>query len=510
MADHIAVLKGAGLEAVETAKQYRSYGQLEIHTQTAVYAPGGQIDPTLSLKSIDINKQLSRQNAADEIGQATILLTAGVYGQAPAVTWLDIISSMDLCVVYASNSGFSNLRTRFIGYIIDIKEVVDTTNAQSPQRYIQIIAQDLMMAFNTELLFNTLKIFYTDTLNSNYAAIQRIFSYMQKSVALTSASAQPGNMPLLSLFAGFLGYTQFNNKLFTLTPSDATHVIIDGMLTALFNPVSYVRNAYYAGPASFTRLITQAFDDTTQFSGAGYFVSAQSGSVYASITQMMNAPFLEFFGDIRSADQIGPSIGIPAPYTGTKTGVAFGPDKATFNLVIRNTPFNTTSGCPGTSANAFNSLPITTVYMKDTSQRNMGPDLTDVVNYYYVYPEGYLSTLQQFQPVLKMIYGALVDAASVSRYGMQALEIPILGYPDSYNPIYISQFRQTLFDWYKDNPKFYKGTLTIEGNQDIRIGTRVQIAGTGLVAYVEGIQESITPFSDYTQQLTLSRGIAPS
>ena len=507
MADHIAIVPGAGAENVRTAEQYRSYGQIEIHTPTATYGPGSVLDPTLSLITVSIQKQLSSTNSTDEIGQATILLTSGIFHQDPSATWLDYVQIMDLVVVYLSNQGPSNLRTRFIGYITSIKEVIDTSNAQAPQRYIQILAQDPMMAFQTDLIFNTLITQYTTSSTSQQkSVIQNLFRQMQATIGVLPKN--PGSIPLLSLFASVLGFTTYNNRLFTITPSETAHILMNGALTALFNPVSSVRNQYFAGSVGFVKLVTQAFDNTSQFSGAGYYVSAQSGTFYATLTQVMNTPFLEFFGDVRSADQLGSSMLIPPPYTSTNPGVSFGPDRATFNVVIRNTPFDTTSQCPGTSATYWEQLPVTTVYMKHTVQKNLGPDNTDVVNYYFVYPEGYVQQLQGFQNSLSTQYGALIDAPSVARYGLQQLVVPILGYPVSLNPAIVGQFRQTLYDWYKDNPLFYKGTVQIEGDETLRIGTRARLAGTGLTAYIEGIQETYTPFSSYDMTLTLSRGFA--
>ena len=502
--------RGVGIENPRSSHSFRSMSQIEIHTTNGVYAPGKLIDPSQSLVSWNYKKQLSSSSSSSEVGTLTLTLTAGIHGQSPTKRWDDLVAGMDLLVVYVSDNGPANMRTRFIGYITDITYQEDTgSNPTSPQRNIVIQAQDLVMGLMTELIWAA---YAVDFVQKNIAAskeFNKFYTMLSQSAANYQQSIGSG-LPLLLWLSAFLPKATSSSQLFLLTPSQATNILMQKIMPTLFAPVVSVSNHSFSGHATWLNLIAQRFADTSQFAGALYYVQPQDGSMYETIQPMMNAPFLEFFGDVRSADQMAD---IPGLYKGTKKAITFGPDNATFNLVIRNTPYDTTSGAAGTSSTVYEKLVTTDVYLKDQSQRNWGTTTSDVVNYFFSYPEGYMQQTGTLN-ALNVQYGALVDAESVVKYGLQPLILPILGFPQSgtnaYSPSAVKAWNQTLYDWYHLNPLYIRGTATIHGNPAVRVGTRIRFPTLGLTGYAEGLQEDFVNFQSYTSQVTFSRGVYAS
>ena len=503
------VPKGSASENPQSSEQFRSMSQIEIHTTKDTYGPGRQLDPTLSLQSWHFKKTLSSSQSSNEIGTLSLQLTAGVIGQPPTSTWDEYVSVMDFIVVYASDDGPKNMRTRFIGYITDINYVEDTgSNPQNPQRSIQIQASDAMLGLQTELIWTSVKLTPVAGETSS-AAFNRIYAAVQKGMA-SYGSSQSGNVPILLWLLAFLDKSTKNSSLWFMSPSQTANLLVQNVMPALFSAAVSIRTKKFSGVATWLDVITQAFGDTSQFSGAFYFMQAQSGGIYSTLQSMMNAPFLEFFGDVRSADQM---TDIPSAWTGTKKGIAFGPDNASFNMVIRNTPFDTSSSAPGTKRRVYETLPITDVYLKETTSRQWGTTTSDVVNYFYCYPEGYLQQ-SKFLAAINTSFGALVDTDSIAKYGMRPLEVPVLGYPTTYgtyfSPSQMTSWNQTLYDWYKLNPEYIRGTATVHGNPALRVGTRVRFPAVGLTGYVEGVDEQYVAFQSYTATVTFSRGVVAS
>ena len=503
------VPRGSASENPQSSEQFRSMSQIEIHTTKDTYGPGRKLDPTLSLQSWHFKKTLSSSQSSNEIGTLSLQLTAGVIGQSPTSTWDEFVSVMDFIVVYASDDGPKNMRTRFIGYITDINYVEDTgSNPQNPQRSIQIQASDAMLGLQTELVWTSVKLTPVAGETSS-AAFDRLYAAVKRGFS-SYGSSQSGNVPILLWLLAFLGKSTKNSSLWFMSPSQTANLLVQNVMPALFAAGVSIRSQKFSGVATWLDIITQTFGDTSQFSGAFYFLQAQSGGIYSTLQSMMNAPFLEFFGDVRSADQM---TDIPAAWTGTKKGIAFGPDNASFNLVIRNTPFDTTSGAPGTKPRVYETLPITDVYLKETTSRQWGTTTSDVLNYFYSYPEGYLQQ-SKFLAAINTSFGALVDTDSVAKYGMRPLEIPVLGYPTTYgtsfSPSQMMAWNQTLYDWYHLNPQYIRGTATVHGNPALRVGTRVRFPAVGLTGYVEGVDEQYVAFQSYTATVTFSRGVVAS
>ena len=507
----ISVPKGAGLENPRSANLYDPQTQIEIHSITQTYAPGNRIDPNNSFVSWNFQKVLSSQNSSQEVGTATITLTAEPLG-APGQTWKDLVSPQDLVVIYSSKDG-PNLRTRFVGYVDDVLYFTDTTDAQNPQRYVQISASDPMVAFLANMVFTSQNISPAKTVggvNAQGRAVLDFYKMINELAINWGGSSGGNNLAWPAWLAALLGKSTRASQLSNMTPSQTVSAILNTIMKALYQPVVQVRTKTFAGSATWLKLVSQAFADTSQFAGSAYWVTPQDGPLISSVLPVMNAPFLEFFGDMRSADEFGAnSAAIPKP---SPSGISFGQDQAQFCIVIRPTPFDTTSGAPGTSATAFEQLPMTDVWLKDTSGQQIYQTKEDVVNYYWVYPEGYMTQSNATLAAVKELYGALIDTASVVKYGLQPLEVPIFGQPQgnsaqAYNPQNIQKWEQALYDWYNQNPTYERGTLTIHGDPSVRVGQRIRVPSIRLIGYVEGVQETFDRFNQYTQTVTFSRGV---
>ncbi len=506
---NLKIARGLRKENVLTSNRFYSRSQIEIHTASATYGPHQSIDPSKNLMNWTYQKQLSSDNASNEIGTATITLTAGVTGLGATSTWMDLVHIQDLVMIYVSPYRNSQMRTRFIGVITDISYQTDTnSDPENPTRNIQIQAEDLIMGLQSQILF---PVFAPTFINGTDTALQQLFTHLQQIVSTYGTTVNQNGLPLLNVFGALLQNSTSMSAFTALSPSRVAQIVVNQLAPILFTPTFYMRNRHHGGSTTWVQLITQAYADTTQFAGANYYVTPQEETLQSMLSSIMNPPFLEFFGDVRSADQLG---GIPSV---SNNGAMFGPDNAQYYLVVRNTPFDTSSGLQGTSSTAFEELPITDVYLKNTSANQWYYTNSDVVNYYFVYPESFMQ-MSGFQATVQMLYQALVDVDSVTKYGLQPMQIAVLGFPD-FNTLFTStaattsiqqtlaQFNQTLYDWYKDNPSYLRGTVTIHGDPSIRVGQRIRIRSIGLVAYVEAVQENFVTYESYQAVVTFSRGV---
>ena len=513
MARSVFTPSGISKEGAQTVKRFKSRSTVEIHTPNGVYGPRNRsMDPSHSLIQWSYSKQLSSSNSSSDIGTLTLQLTAGIPGKRQTDTWMNYVTPMNLIVISVSPDGLSKMRTRFVGYVTSINQYIDTTNAQNPTRYVEIQASDLMMGLDTEILFPSYKPQFINSLGYIPSeTAMNLFLTLQKTYNYFGNISNSNSISLWSLWASLFTNIPSTNKLGLMTPSSMANLIIDKILGVMFTPIVKVSNSKTAMDATFLDLIEERFDDTSQFTGAEYFAQPSDGTYYSMITSVMNAPYLEFFGDCRSADEIND---LPGIYTGTHAGISFGTDNATFCVVARNVPFDTSSGCPGTSPNPYKSLGTVDIYLKDTTNQQWGPDLTDVVNFYYVIPEGYLQQGSTLIPVANTLYGAKIDVESMLQYGMSPLQVTILGYPqsngDPYNPQDIELFQEALWDWYHKNPTYIKGSFSCHGNPLLRVGKRVKLHNADghkwLMGYIESVQETFVAMQSYSASVTFSRG----
>lgn len=77
-------------------------------------------------------------------------------------------------------------------------------------------------------------------------------------------------------------------------------------------------------------------------------------------------------------------------------------------------------------------------------------------------------------------------------------------------------FTRMLYNWYADNFNFYSGTITISGNPDARVGTKVdvinylnrlQYGDTGMRFYLESVNHKFSYTDGFTTDLGVTRGM---
>jgi hypothetical protein len=60
--------------------------------------------------------------------------------------------------------------------------------------------------------------------------------------------------------------------------------------------------------------------------------------------------------------------------------------------------------------------------------------------------------------------------------------------------------------WFENNIEYESGTFGIKGNGKLKIGQRVVHDGTGMVYYIEGVQQDFVNFKTWKTTLTVTRG----
>lgn len=495
----ISIPQRIGKAQVNVANQFRSRAQVEFHTLTDVYGPGRRYDPTAGLQSLTTQTTLG-STGVSQIGSATITLSAGVFNGSPTLTWDQLLSLQNLVVIYLSAQGTRNMRTVFIGYISKIRYRIDTSDATNPTRSIVVTADDLLVAFNTNLVFNTYQMIPTND-GPQGDEVQLILNAVE-SVAADFGTVASTAIPFYAWLYYYLDKTTKKSVLSSLSPSQMLHTLTEGLVAGLFSPQVRIQTKTTSGLFKWIQLISLCAAPTPYFQNAAYSISPQSESILSIIQQAQNAPFLEFFGDVRSADQLQL---IPPPESAADTGISFGPDNATYCVILRPTPFNTTSGAPGTAPNLFEQLYQTTVSLKDIITMDYGPDADEILNYYFVYPESYMQN-PSFAAAINTFFPVVYDPVSIAKYGLRDLQIGILGYGTVLESSYGNQLGTTLYDWYAKNDTYLFGTITLHGNPDIRIGQTILIQELNLSFYVESVSHEFIAMTSFHTTLTVSRG----
>lgn len=82
------------------------------------------------------------------------------------------------------------------------------------------------------------------------------------------------------------------------------------------------------------------------------------------------------------------------------------------------------------------------------------------------------------------------------------------GTPVNYNASYALSCVELvrLYYYFRDNPEFYSGSLTILGRPEIRIGDRLFFPDFGLLVYVEKVRQSYTMGQQFVTQISMTRG----
>ena len=501
--------------------------QLFIYTPHTVYdGLGGTPNPTNNLVSFQVQKTFQ-----NPVGTATFTLTA--QSSNPSILWYHV-PLMSLVVFQIKNdTPNSPWITRFMGYIVDIKESWGVTPT-SGQRFVTLTCQDPMMGFSVPMFFPTSVM--VSPPQQNLTTVEDLF----KKLYFLEAQFAAGGSSLTS-FLGYMVHAFSNGQNFPqmIAPSEAFWYLISLIIPNFFNPITQLNSPYVSSPRiSWKDLFTLFMIPSSALKWSLLYPPAQS-SWWQNMLPWMNAPFFEVFGDVREADELGDLSQYNAslqpisanqdtqasgnahdPTNGGTNYVKYGaPGHAVqfdnaggrFCFVYRNTPY---------SPKNWDSLIMTTV--GDTiTQMDRHKTTSSVLNIYETIDTLYLqsiSTQSSLQGnIASLLMPMVFDENSVLTYGIQnPFQAQIGSYSNHMGPNneLMLRFSLTAWAWYHHNPDFWTGTFTTRGNPALRIGQRVYVTPYEMEAYIEGITESASvmqgSIQPYQSTVQFSRGMNPS
>jgi nucleoid-associated protein YgaU len=182
----------------------------------------------------------------------------------------------------------------------------------------------------------------------------------------------------------------------------------------------------------------------------------------------------------------------------------FGYDNAKVLLTYRTTPFDSVDR---------NKLVKHTIPLVDVVEEDLERSDNEHYNLFWagvtINPLGDLN--------LKAVMPPLINENDVKRYGISPLEVQIEGLEilrekeaDHKGKLEAmsGKYSGLLKAWYENNHKYYNGSVTMRGRGNVRVGQRLIYEGLNKEFYIEGVAHTFTVFSDWTTQVTCTRGMA--
>lgn len=480
------------------AKVYTPQVKVEIYGNKGTFGTGSNFDPTYDLLALSTNKTFSTPT-----GTASLSFKAGVTGAGPSTTWLDLLHPMDFLVIRLSAGDGSPIRTVFAGYITNITETANVQDPQNPQRAVSVTAYDMMLGLTLPQLIAPSNVTRVPVNQQGQSMVTKWVPLFKGLVEANIGTGGTTTGNWLQLFLSHAADLTVGKE--KLSPTQLLKYLIRYAVAALFNPNISVQMPNHTATYSYMELLSLAFCSMSDFAYNAFQTGPFDGSLYQIFQSYLNPPFFEFFGDIRSSDQLS-DVALHIPYyvgpviegAGMPEYIS-GPDSAQYYVIVRKTPF---------SQDDWSQLTSYELQPEDLIGYTLSLSTQNVVNYYLCYSE---SINQLLPPGFTRQLPALGDADSILTYGYQPLVVPLYGLAnaDSIDQMTIEKvntYTQELYSWYWKTPDMLSGTLTIRGEPSIRVGQRLSVPWWPMEAYVEGVQHNIVMFQSYTTQLTISRG----
>lgn len=492
--------------------------QVEIYGQSGAFGTGRSFDPTRDVLEVHTSKDLSQP-----LGTATLTLKAHVTDSGSAfTTWLDLLHPMDFLVIRASKTG-DRLVTLFAGYITSITESMQVSTPGQERHAVTVQAADLMLGLTSPKLAVPSSGSQMPKDQNGRPAVKQ-WATLFKALMDTYFGSVEDNVPnwMLNYLSSVLHVEVPKGA--TIDPSALIALLVKYLTPALFNPQIKVGSGRGATTYGYLDLVNFAFSTMPDFVVTNFQVSPFDGAIFNVIQSLVNAPFYEFFGDIRSGDQIW-DLGLPdraiigsaaklpstellkgahASARVNRPGFLSGQDQAAFYLVLRKTPFGSDLW---PKLGAYRLLP------EDLFAYDLGLNIQNIVNYYLVYPDGLGATLTGYA---RNTWPAIADADSILTYSYQPLVVALQNLQGKttasnspYDPNTLNVFEKQLYEWYWKNPDFLSGTLQIRGDPAPRVGQRIEAGWWPFEAYIESVQHDIVVLQSYTTTLRISRGTKP-
>lgn len=437
-----------------------------------------------------------------------ILAPGGPYGPNATAQWIDIITPMSLVVIGLARGNYRQIV--MIGIVLNCEETEVWNAGKNVQRGIKIAGADFGYFFQQQS-------YYT-------------LSFL--------AGAASGELSGSVGFESILSTSQFTG------PPDsfgaAWYQKIMAGPDSIMNALSF---NYETGRIKFYDLMAQfwqPYDANVTIPVGDYFMLS-NGTWSQKFNTVFPFPYYEFFVTTAPADYYGTntSLGaIPATTTLQIPGfpVSVPQVVARINPVpwAKPTDTNNTAELPPLTMDSslWNSLPLNTLDENAFSgiSKDIGFSDQEVANFFVINPTWLSASFGlnngNNSPFI-FTYAALVDTASIHRYGYRPVISEIEWFsdptgaqaqafaaggatPDMFD-LLVSElsFRQS--SWYEPVANMARGSITMRLRPDIFVGSRFAFSPYKIIDdwefYVEGVSHSYEFGGQSTTSLMLSRGL---
>lgn len=458
--------------------------RVSFHTEDQCYQTLGKIDgtkpsPTNEVLAVTTQKQLSTP-----AGAFTITL-AGVY-------WLDRLTSNDVVVIQMGYEG-TPMDTVMVGLVDDVRETL--TAGPAPTVVTTVTGRD----FGKLLVQDNLK-FYPEINGASTSAD-------------TFFLTEDGWTELMKVFT--------NNSIAKGTPS----AIIDTIMRYIFTRLNSVSWTVYDETSKTPKkkvvdvgqVVRYTLEKLNFFMPFIFTADDYEGAIWNLMQRTAPTPFVELFIDTRNPYEVYNTTGKSCVVVGTidktsaghsklpkgkgyypSTAMKFGQDGSEVVLVSRITPFDRVNR---------EKLITHTVGDQDVLSRDLGRSDSEHYNLFWAG-----TTLNPLGIDLKRVAPPLMNISMVKRYGLSPLEVEIdgLGISDG-DQVALTDlskyYTAKLKAWFENNQNYLNGSLTIRGRGGIRIGQRLIYSNINNEFYVEAVSHTFNVFTDWTTDLTVTRGM---
>lgn len=168
-------------------------------------------------------------------------------------------------------------------------------------------------------------------------------------------------------------------------------------------------------------------------------------------------------------------------------------------MIFRKTPFDSED---------WNLLPTHTIQnIEDILSYNIGISDVETYTVYQVQYNG--NEIPLDRSTTEITSAPIYNSEYYKKYGLKALQVssPYLRmFSISDNKVnLLEKWQRRLYDWYIKNNSYKNGSITIIGNPNIQIGTRLLVFDTEF--YIEGVTHQFQSGKSYTTELQLTRGM---
>lgn len=470
-------------------KRYVPVVAVSFYTATQCYQARGEYiglkgvpDPTNQVLSINTTKTLESPAGAFSINLA-------------GLEWEDKLDSNDMVVIqmgYKTENGKVDLKTVMIG-LIDTIRGSESVGEENPRVMTTITGRDF-----GKIIIEAMLRFYP-VLGVNKKAEEKLF--------LT----QSGWIQLLKAFT--------NDNSVKGTPAHILDIIMRFILQRIVDVNWKVYDEKKSPPAPKNVGLAQVL--RYQFAKANLNLPMilnayqYEGSIWNLMERACSKPFFELFvdtreetenviiGTIEESSSIGKSKVVKEKGGYAYPPMLFGSDNSVARVYFRVTPFDKPF---------WEQLKTHRVTSEDVIDRDLSRSGLEVYNLFWAG-----TTITPFNDFdLKAIAPPYISTTLVERYGLKPLEVNIEGFElardqQSKQAVTLTElskkWSRILKAWYEINHRYKSGNLSVRGKGDYKIGQRFIWEDRDLEFYIEGVSHTFNVFTNWTTNLTVTRGM---